>query len=74
MFRGIDRSGHIRAEGLHINSPVPLLSSLFVGARIAFADRYCGHSLRRGIAQRATSNGCDVKTLMEYVGWKNIQS
>jgi len=74
VFRGIDRWGHVRSEGFHINSLVPLLRSLFVGAGIAFADQYSGHSLRRGFAQWATSNGWDIKTLMTYVGWKNVDS
>jgi integrase len=73
-FRAIDRWGHIGAAGLHINSFVPLLRSLFTDAGIASADQYSGHSLRRGFAQWATSNGWDIKTLMEYVGWKNVQS
>ena len=64
----------MRSEGFHINSLVPLLRSLFVGAGIAFADQYSGHSLRRGFAQWATSNGWDIKTLMTYVGWKNVHS
>jgi integrase len=33
-----------------------------------------GHSLRRGFANWAMANGWDLKTLMEYVGWKNVQS
>lgn len=74
VFRGIDRWGHVSSEGFHINSLVPLLRSIFVGAGIAFADQYSGHSLRRGFAQWATSNDWDIKTLMEYVGWKNMQS
>ncbi|MDO8772218.1 MAG: tyrosine-type recombinase/integrase [Burkholderiaceae bacterium] len=74
VFRGVDRWGHVRNVGLHINSLVPLLRSIFVGAGIAFADQYSGHSLRRGFAHWATSNGWDIKTLMEYVGWKNMQS
>lgn len=74
VFRSIDRWGHIGAEGLHINSFIPLLRSLFIEADIAFAAQYSGHSLRRGFAQWATANGWDIKTLMEYVGWKNVQS
>jgi integrase len=74
VFRGIDRWGHVSAQGLHINSFVPLLRALFAGADIAFSAQYSGHSLRRGFAQWATTNGWDIKTLMEYVGWKNIQS
>ncbi|MFD2274797.1 tyrosine-type recombinase/integrase [Undibacterium arcticum] len=74
VFRGIDRWGNISTEGLHINSLVPLLRSLFAGAGIASATQYSSHSLRRGFAQWAASNGWDIKTLMEYVGWKNMQS
>lgn len=74
VFRGIDRWGHVRESGLHINSLVPLLRALFVEAGVAFAGEYTGHSLRRGFASWATSNGWDLKTLMEYVGWRDVHS
>ncbi|RJG01001.1 site-specific integrase [Noviherbaspirillum sedimenti] len=74
VFRSIDRWGHIAEGGLHINSLVPLLRSLFSDAGIAFAEQYSSHSLRRGFANWASANGWDIKTLMEYVGWKNVQS
>ena len=38
------------------------------------ADAYSGHSLRRGFANWAASDGWDVKSLMEYVGWRDIKS
>jgi integrase len=74
VFRAIDRWGNVSDSGLHINSLVPLLRSLFDSAGIEFAEQYSGHSLRRGFATWATSNGWDVKTLMEYVGWRDVQS
>jgi integrase len=74
VFRGIDRWGNIGQAGLHINSLVPLLRALFDAAGIPFAEQYSGHSLRRGFANWATSNGWDLKTLMEYVGWRDVQS
>lgn len=74
VFRAVDRWGHVSEEGMHINSLVPLLRSVFANAGIAFAAQYSGHSLRRGFANWAMSNGWDIKTLMEYVGWKNVQS
>lgn len=74
VFRGIDRWGNISCQGLHINSLVPLLRSLFLAAGVESADQYSGHSLRRGFATWATSNGWDLKTLMEYVGWRDVQS
>ncbi|WP_326942762.1 tyrosine-type recombinase/integrase [Actimicrobium sp. GrIS 1.19] len=74
VFRAVDRWGHVGVVGLHADSLVPLLRSILNDAGIASADLYSGHSLRRGFANWATSNGWDLKTLMEYVGWKNAQS
>jgi integrase len=74
VFRGVDRWGNVSDKGLHINSLVPLLRTMFGAAGIAFAEQYSGHSLRRGFASWATSNGWDLKTLMEYVGWRDVQS
>jgi integrase len=74
VFRAIDRWGHISDVALHADSLVPLLRSILVETGIVSADLYSGHSLRRGFANWATSNGWDLKTLMEYVGWKNVQS
>jgi integrase len=74
LFRAIDRWGHISDEGLHADSLVPLLRTILANAGIDSPDLYSGHSLRRGFANWATANGWDLKTLMEYVGWKNVQS
>lgn len=74
VFRGVDRWGHISEARLHINSMVPLLRSIFDAADIPFAQEYSGHSLRRGFANWATSDGWDLKTLMEYVGWRDVRS
>lgn len=74
VFRGIDQWGHVGDSGLHINSLIPLLRSLFNAAGVPFADQYSAHSLRRGFANWASSNGWDVKTLMAYVGWKDVHS
>lgn len=74
VFRAVDRWGHIGPEGLHPDSLVPILRRIFTDAGLAGADDYSGHSLRRGFANWATGNGWDVKTLMEYVGWRSVQS
>lgn len=74
VFRKIDRWGHVADEGLHPNSLIPLLRSLFTAAGIAAPDEYSSHSLRRGFAGWARSSGWDLKDLMEYVGWKDIKS
>lgn len=74
VFRAVDRWGNLGEAGLHINSLVPLLRSLFHAAGIPLAHQYSSHSLRRGFATWATSNGWDLKTLMEYVGWRDVHS
>lgn len=74
VFRAIDRWGHVSESGLHTDSLAPLLRSMLSEAGVASASLYSGHSLRRGFANWATANGWDLKTLMEYVGWKNVQS
>lgn len=73
-FRSVDRWGHVGSQGLHVDSLIPLLRSVFTDAGIDSPLQYSGHSLRRGFANWATANGWDLKTLMEYVGWKNVQS
>lgn len=73
VFRAIDRWGHIRATGLNPNSISRLL-------RLAFArngldgERYSSHSLRRGFATWASRNAWGTKALMDYVGWRDVQS
>jgi len=74
VFRSINRWGKLNEDGLNPSSIIPLLRSLFGKVGILDANDYSAHSLRRGFANWATSNGWDLKTLMEYVGWKNIQS
>jgi integrase len=74
VFRGIDRWGRVSEFGLHVNSLVPMMRSLFAAAGIDYADQYSSHSLRRGFANWASSNGWNLKTLMEYVGWTDPKS
>ena len=73
VFRGIDRWGHVGDEGLHANSVIPLLRQALERAGIA-ADHYTSHSLRRGFASWAHQSGWDLKSLMNYVGWKDMKS
>lgn len=74
VFRAIDRWGHVSSESLHPNSFIPLLRGLFRDAGLALPDSYSSHSLRRGFASWANNNQWDIKTLMEYVGWKDVKS
>ncbi|MBL8509856.1 MAG: site-specific integrase, partial [Chitinimonas sp.] len=74
VFRGIDRWGRLQETALHPNSLVPLLRRLFAQAGLQDAEAFSSHSLRRGFAHWATANGWDIKTLMEYVGWRDVKS
>lgn len=74
VFCSIDRWGRLGNEPLHPNSIIPLLRALLKRAGIADAEQFSSHSLRRGFATWANDQGWDVKTLMEYVGWKDMKS
>lgn len=74
VFRSINRWGHIGAHALHPDSVVSLLRHCFTEAGFIEADSYSSHSLRRGFASWANAHQWDLKSLMEYVGWKDVQS
>jgi site-specific recombinase XerD len=74
VFRGVNRWGHISAQGLHANSITPLLRSILEQAGLLSAGAFSSHSLRRGFANWANDNGWDVRSLMEYVGWRDMKS
>jgi integrase len=73
VFRSIDRWGNLGEEGLHASSIIPMLRQMLERAGIA-AELYTSHSLRRGFATWAQRNGWDLKSLMSYVGWKDMKS
>lgn len=74
VFRAVDQWGSLGNDGLHANSFIGLLRRLFAVAGLPAPEGYSGHSLRRGFAGWASANGWDVKSLMEYVGWRDAQS
>jgi integrase len=73
VFRSIDRWGNLGEAELHANSVIPLLRQALARAGVA-AQHYTSHSLRRGFASWAHGNGWDLKSLMSYVGWRDIKS
>jgi integrase len=52
---------------------IALLRQVLERAGIA-AEHYTSHSLRRGFASWAHQSGWDLKSLMSYVGWKDMKS
>lgn len=73
VFRKIDRWGNLGHEGLNPSSTIALLRSTLEKAGVP-ADAYSSHSLRRGFASWAAANGWDIKSLMSYVGWRDMKS
>lgn len=73
VFRGINRWGRLSEQGLHANSVIALLRQALERAGIA-GEHYTSHSLRRGFATWAHRSGWDLKSMMSYVGWKDMQS
>lgn len=74
VFRRIDRWGHVSGEAMAAGSVVPWLRDLFHAAGVGDAASFSSHSLRRGFANWAKSSGWDLKELMEYVGWRDVNS
>ncbi len=74
VFCGIDQWGNIRDKGMHPNSIIPLLRQLMHTSGISETQNYSSHSLRRGFASWANANQWDLKSLMQYVGWKDTKS
>ncbi len=74
VFRRITRWGALGDQPLNPDSLVGILRSVLDQAGILDSHRYSSHSLRRGFATWAGNDGWDVKSLMEYVGWKDVKS
>lgn len=74
VFRGIDRWGQVKGEAINPGSIIPMLRNILTSAGVPDVAQYSSHSLRRGFATWASGNGWELKELMQYVGWKNIQS
>ncbi|WP_284079360.1 site-specific integrase, partial [Herbaspirillum aquaticum] len=74
VIRGIDRWGTISEGAVNAASIIPLFRRILKAAGVRDVHLYSSHSLRRGFATWASANGWELRTLMEYVGWKNVAS
>ena len=74
VFRSLSRWGQIGETSLHPDSLNAILKNLWKDAGLIEADRYSSHSLRRGFAHWASAHRWDLKTLMDYVGWRDPKS
>lgn len=73
VFQSINRWGQLSGVALHAGSLIGVFRQAFQRSGIS-AENYSTHSLRRGFATWATAQGWDIKTLMTYVGWKDLKS
>ncbi|WJD61551.1 site-specific integrase [Pseudomonas kurunegalensis] len=73
LFRSIDRWGHIGEQALNANSLSRLLRQVFLRSGVE-SQGYSAHSLRRGFATWASENQWSSKALMDYVGWRDVQT
>lgn len=74
LFRRVNRWGVPGHLPMNRKSIIPWLRRLLGQAGVFDVRSYTSHSLRRGFAGWATHNGWDLKALMQYVGWRDIQS
>ena len=74
VFPSIDRWGNVSNEHMLSKTVLPLLRRILHAAGAEEAASYSSHSLRRGFANWASSNGWDLKELMEHVGWRDVSS
>jgi integrase len=73
VFMKLDRWGNLGDASINATSLIPMLRRIFQQAGVP-AAAYSSHSMRRGFATWASANGWDIKSLMTYVGWKDMKS
>jgi integrase len=74
LFPAINRWGALGKASMHPTSFILILRRILSDAGLENAGSFSSHSLRRGFANWAASSGWDLKTMMEYIGWKDIRS
>jgi len=73
VFRAISRWGKLSDQGIHKQSIEHILNRVSANL-FPNEPKFSTHSLRRGFADWATREGWDLKTLMDHVGWKSVDS
>jgi site-specific recombinase XerD len=74
LFCSVNQWGHISDKAMSPSSISSILRSYCKNTGLNNAKGFSSHSLRRGFSTWATRNGWDTKSLMEYVGWKDVKS
>lgn len=74
VFRKIDRWGKLNLNGISAGSIPAILRRVLFQSNIPNSKAFSSHSLRRGFSHWANQQGWTLHELMQYVGWKDIQS
>ena len=74
VFRKIDRWGKMNKNAISAGSIPAILRRVLFQSNIPNTKEFSSHSLRRGFAHWANLQGWSLHELMQYVGWKDIQS
>lgn len=74
VFRSINRWGQIADTALNPASIITIIRSVCESAGLSNSELFSSHSLRRGFANWANNQQWDMKSLMDYVGWKDVKS
>merc|ERR1712137_283679 len=74
VFRKIDRWGKIHENAISTGSIPAILRRVLFQSNIPNSKEFSSHSLRRGFAHWANQQGWSLNELMQFVGWKDIQS
>ncbi len=74
VFPGINQWGTIAPKAVHPTSVITIIKNYCIDADFDNAHAFSSHSLRPGVAIWANANQWDTKTLMAYVGWKDVKS
>lgn len=74
VFRKVTRWGRLQDTGLNPASITKLFRTALADAGIEESASYSSHSMRRGFSSLANEKGWGAKQLMDYVGWKNIDT
>ena len=73
VFRRIDRLGNISLDGISASNLGRVLIKICRDAGVD-PEGVSTHSLRRGFAFWASESSWDLRSLMEYIGWKNVKN
>jgi integrase len=71
VFRRITKGGKVLPKAIDANHLSSLIKKIAQSCALPNADRYSGHSLRRGFATAASQQGISLSAIMQQGRWKH---